>query len=537
MKSRFMLIVVTCLLANLPKQAQSALRGTTTPDSDDNHYSTFRGSKSIESQCKDDIAWENSLWRTAVKSPTLCSRSSENDAAPNLGVEELVDSLSSRTKCGAFCVFHREALSISSSASTVKGWSLIDEGSNGENGCWAPVSDMKAHGCGAWYDKWSEWMGTKEKYNESRPSESEKMEPLGEIETIQTASSHTRCDKLDLDGGSNYWKDSTRQVVHVSPGNETSQVCGPRILIIGAMKCGTNTVGDLLLRHPRMKINRCLDASQPECDSKHFMGGKRDFWEMHALTHRFETDGMQWKANYAKILPQTNGVDSITVDKSPSYFNTEIFPGVAQRAKEILPNAKVVVSLCNPAERVYSEYHHNMKYLRKNVEAFFEHMGEPMPSDFSSFVQLFSPDEAVCQRKPGYCEKFQRNYLRTGQYDVHLRVWREIFGNDNVLVLNMEDSAREKMKKLLHHVGDDLPADEYPWDSLPKQSQSFVNRHYAGRASGHVEHSSAMKWLKNYFAPHNERLSHDLEADWPLRWNKDQQRQYSERLEGTVQPR
>jgi hypothetical protein len=48
-------------------------------------------------------------------------------------------------------------------------------------------------------------------------------------------------------------------------------------------------------------------------------------------------------------------------------------------------------------------------------------------------------------------------------------------------------------------------------------SRSFVNSKYAGRASAYVEHGAAMKWLYEYFVPHQDQLFKDIEADWPLR--------------------
>lgn len=34
-------------------------------------------------------------------------------------------------------------------------------------------------------------------------------------------------------------------------------MCGPQILIIGAMKCGTNAISEMLLRHSQIKLHLC----------------------------------------------------------------------------------------------------------------------------------------------------------------------------------------------------------------------------------------------------------------------------------------
>eukprot|EP00951_Prasinocladus_malaysianus_P010465 scaffold76901_cov43-Prasinocladus_malaysianus.AAC.1 len=46
------------------------------------------------------------------------------------------------------------------------------------------------------------------------------------------------------------------------------------------------------------------------------------------------------------------------VDKSPSYLNE---PEAAHRAKIVSPNAKVLAVLCDPADRLWKEWWHNMR--------------------------------------------------------------------------------------------------------------------------------------------------------------------------------
>ena len=77
---------------------------------------------------------------------------------------------------------------------------------------------------------------------------------------------------------------------------------------------------------------------------------------------------------------------SFTFDKSPSYMDTEKYPNVAKRAKTLVPNAKVIFSLCDPTERMYSEYHHNVKKDYKNVVADWKKWNVSLPQNFTEFV-------------------------------------------------------------------------------------------------------------------------------------------------------
>jgi hypothetical protein len=63
------------------------------------------------------------------------------------------------------------------------------------------------------------------------------------------------CDTLPLQEGHNFWDQTTNQSIRLH--NESKRICGPKVLIVGAMKCGTNTLGHLLAKHPRVKVNSC----------------------------------------------------------------------------------------------------------------------------------------------------------------------------------------------------------------------------------------------------------------------------------------
>ncbi|KAI2506760.1 hypothetical protein MHU86_7655 [Fragilaria crotonensis] len=66
-----------------------------------------------------------------------------------------------------------------------------------------------------------------------------------------------------------------------------------------------------------------------------------------------------------------------------------------------------------------------------------------------------------------------------------------------------------------------LPQEEYPWGIFRgKASDIFFNEDYTDSASAYSGHAEAMKWLYNHFLLHNEALAHEIDADWPLLWNR-----------------
>ncbi|KAL3903813.1 MAG: hypothetical protein SGILL_010304 [Bacillariaceae sp.] len=320
-------------------------------------------------------------------------------------------------------------------------------------------------------------------------------------------------------------------------------ICGPKILIIGAMKCGTNTIGHLLAKHPRVALNRCepkgrVRGNYGQCNSDNFQGTvapQLSFWEGNDLSFKRTKQPDQWLDVLARRLPWTDGVNNITIDKSPSYFNTLKDSETPTLAKSLFPNAKVVATLCNPATRMYSEYEFRMvpKRLHKLKKQFVQY-GYEMPKNFVQFTKTI----LECQRQveeateiedadmedgelsEEFCDHILRSYLSIGQYAIHIDRWIQEF-DDDVLVVNMEMDSVEKVRALLSHIGEDvLPPEEYPWHELQddESSEFYTNSAYAGRNSAFQDFPNLMKRLQAHYAPYNKVLSEMIGEDFPLTW-------------------
>ncbi|KAG7369273.1 sulfotransferase family protein [Nitzschia inconspicua] len=325
------------------------------------------------------------------------------------------------------------------------------------------------------------------------------------------------CDLLPLNGGRYFWRNRQRLV-----DLDKTQICGPKILIIGAKRCGTTTIADILLRHPRMRFN--------SCDLKNTMGGCIVGWFQGALkqgkifdgddfTHVRRRMSNGWLDEFGKRLPSTDGITTLTFDKSPSYMDISFFPEVVEYAKAHLPNAKIVATLCNPAERLYSEFHSLLADPYEGYKQLYWDNGVEPPTDFGAFVQLFH-NEQICSEKEGFCDTNRKQYLKQGDFLHNLRPWYDTYGKDNVLVVNMDDEPSKIVKKLLHHVGEDLlPESEYPWADVAEPSTTNVNPTYEGRVSSYQYFDDQMKWLEHYYSTQNEELAMFLDEDWPRKWN------------------
>jgi hypothetical protein len=325
-------------------------------------------------------------------------------------------------------------------------------------------------------------------------------------------------------------------------------------LVIGAMKCGTNTIGHLLAKHPRVKINKCPVARtvytenaviDTKCNDYEYQGRHEEIWEGHDMSiHKINNP--YWMINWTKRLPWTTGTHNITIDKSPSYMNVVEFPNITHEVKRLLPNAKIVVSVCNPALRLYSEYNHNMDQRPEGFLEFYRNKeGVTVPTDFGSFIDLLlsPPTSTVCQLSPQFCIRNQIFFLHKGEYSTLLKDWYTAFGRDNVLVVDMYDNQKDIATNLLDLVGHDvLPPHEYPWQEVSQESPKIdfqsaaVN--YTGRSSAFRDYPKHIVQLEQYFAPYNRDLATLIGRDFPLQWNQrlHDAFQQTKKKNGTKQP-
>ena len=330
-----------------------------------------------------------------------------------------------------------------------------------------------------------------------------------------------------LHGGHNVWNFEN----HTSYRDHVDQpyICGPKVLIVGSMKCGTNTLGTLLAKHPRVAINRCQvwGDNSGGCVERKFEGGVDDIWEGHDISWRnnpYIPRDEPWMDMWAHRLPWTDGIHNISIDKSPSYFSGASDPETPGVAHDLLPNAKIAISVCNPAERLYSEFHHFYDGSPENREVFvarFSQVNYTMAS-FKDFynLQFLPPDHYMCKKHPWFCVKHPNEFLRKGNYASHLKMWTDLYGKENVLVVDMSAPKKEVASKLLKLVGHEiLPPEEYPWDEVKEKETSFKNKNYGGRAASYKEWPAEMKHLEQYYSEENKRLAEMIGEDFPLEWN------------------
>jgi hypothetical protein len=195
-------------------------------------------------------------------------------------------------------------------------------------------------------------------------------------------------------------------------------------LIVGAQKCATTTLFELLRQHP--DVNMPLEKEVP-----FFTGeacGESD-WADYAGRYFGPEDGRLW----GKATPQ--------------YMCD---PDAAARIHALMPSVRLVAILRDPIDRTWS--HYQMGRRRATESRPFEQAIDPLLSPESLARNRLLP---VPAHREGY-EPESAFYVAWSEYGRILQHYAHLFGPEKVLVLYTEDLERDPagtLDRLLAFIG------------------------------------------------------------------------------------
>ena len=392
-------------------------------------------SSSVEKECSN----AESLWNQAVTNVRICPDSREHGVFNLVSLKAI---LQIPENCGSYVVFLPLDEVVPPSSSF--GWALqVDSVSNntfqGDQFCWKEIASE---------DRYLKFYQN----FKSKLSDKSKRMFRDKLLGIDMAISSN-----SIERSKNNTKASCDHILGADE-HPPSGVCGPQVLIIGSMKCGTNTVGKLLRLHPSvaLKIGGPGDKAQ---------GGTTDIWEIHHFTHQGLFVGknpfsLESRKNYAKYIAHTDGVRNITFDKSPSYIDSQFHTGIAAAAKRQLPHARIVASVCDPAKRFWSHYNHLKRY----------NMTSHLPSSF---------EEVVKAAIHPVSSDVGKGMFEVGLYAPHILDWISEFGPEAILIVTqdeLQENQSQVAHRLIRHVGlplDTYPVIEKPWKEFQNDLSSY----------------------------------------------------------------
>lgn len=195
------------------------------------------------------------------------------------------------------------------------------------------------------------------------------------------------------------------QPVPTQPGNTLQRP--PAFFVAGAPKCATSSLHALLTRHPDI-----------------FMCSPKE-------PHFFSTDlpGLAEVPDAAAydVLFERAPVDATLGEASAFYLFSADAPGRIHAAN---PDARIILSLRNPADAVRSWYHQLRDGFREDQTSF-------------EAAWALQAARAAGSELPPYCpEPRQLQYREIYSYAAQVERYLETFGRDRVLILRFEEIVK-----------------------------------------------------------------------------------------------
>ena len=234
----------------------------------------------------------------------------------------------------------------------------------------------------------------------------------------------------------------------------------PGAVILGAQKCGTSSLHNYLTQHPGVVA------------------------PLRKEVHYFDVNYGRGEAWYRGHFGR-QGAPGLNLDSSPYYL---FHPAVPKRMHELLPDARLIVLLRDPARRAYSHYWHERDKGREDLS--FESAIDAEPERLGRSEQLLARGEIEVSR-----EHQLHSYLARGRYAEQLERWLGFYPRERVHVLRFEDFAQDPLAELNQTLA---------FLGLPSATSVSLDARNTRRYP--AMHPDTMARLRNYFEPHNRRL-------------------------------
>lgn len=211
----------------------------------------------------------------------------------------------------------------------------------------------------------------------------------------------------------------------------------PDFLIIGTKRGGTTSLWYALAGHP--DVLPLFPAAQ-ELKSAHYFD----------INYR---RGRQWyrsffatRAARVRHLRRT-GNPPLAGEASPYYM---FHPLAAERIRADLPGVKLLVSLRDPVERLWSHYFERVAGHTETLPIADALAAEP--------ERLAGQTQRIVEQAPHYYSHHHdlSSYLARGRYLEHLQAFLDRFGPDQLLILRAEDyytDPEAELDKVARHLG------------------------------------------------------------------------------------
>jgi hypothetical protein len=191
----------------------------------------------------------------------------------------------------------------------------------------------------------------------------------------------------------------------------------PDFLIIGAQKSSTTTIRDTLAQHPQVHMAQ---------------GNIGRGNELHFFTDQWHR-GLDWYQSFFNHPQLVQG------EKTPAYLRVG---ACHPRIRQIVPNAKLIISLRNPVFRAYSQWNHY------NQDHPFEQFAGWRETSFETVLQ-----EGFERKTPIFTA-----LLQTGLYAPQIQQLLNYYPREQILIIIAErlwNNPDQELKRIQEFIGVD----------------------------------------------------------------------------------
>ncbi|XP_039269839.2 heparan sulfate glucosamine 3-O-sulfotransferase 1-like [Styela clava] len=188
----------------------------------------------------------------------------------------------------------------------------------------------------------------------------------------------------------------------------------PDVIGIGAEKCGTGALRSLLGSHPMIQVT----DKEP-----HFFDRLR------------YNRGIGF---YKTFLPKVSPHE-LLFEKTPAYFNWN--SSIPNLIKKDVPDAKIILVLCDPTARVFSDYEQEVALGHASRAAGFDFLTESLLAHYSYQLnkRMDKDDEQIEYIAAMFKDYTTSHVLTTGLYYYHLLRWYKVYNRSEIHIIDGEE--------------------------------------------------------------------------------------------------
>jgi len=244
----------------------------------------------------------------------------------------------------------------------------------------------------------------------------------------------------------------------------------PNFIIIGSSKSGTWAIHNYLLQHPDVDYS---------ARNIHFFeyaySNKISWYKSHFPTKL-----------YKSLVESIHKRKCLMSEHTSTYLHHPLIP---QRVKDGIPDVKLIVSLRNPIDRAYSNYH---MFVRIGTE---KRTFEDAVFSEIKRIEIIKENDNFQIKNPNFSNCIEFNYLRHGTYVDKLENWLKFFRREQFCIVENKDLSKNP-QQVLDKIFEFL---NVPHFKLRQEERWNVGKYKKMK-------ESTRKTLEDFFKPYNERL-------------------------------